>query len=56
MDYTSSASCESSLRTKLSLNSHKGPLLQGTWEVAEDTDGDGDAGGVSKLQGKFKVT
>lgn len=31
-------------------------ILLSTWEVAEDTDGDGDAGGVSKLQGKFRVT
>lgn len=27
-----------------------------TWDVAEETEGDGDAGGVSRLQGKFKVT
>lgn len=27
-----------------------------TWDVAEETDGDGDAGGVSRLQGKFNVT
>lgn len=27
-----------------------------TWDVAEETDGDGDAGGVSRLQGRFSVT
>lgn len=27
-----------------------------TWDVAEETEGDGDAGGVSRLQGKFNVT
>lgn len=27
-----------------------------TCEVAEETEGDGDAGGVSRLQGKFNVT
>lgn len=27
-----------------------------TWDVAEETEGDGDAGGVSRLQGRFNVT
>lgn len=27
-----------------------------TCEVAEDTEGDGEAGGVSRLQGRFSVT
>ena len=27
-----------------------------TCEVAEETEGEGEAGGVSRLQGKFRVT
>lgn len=27
-----------------------------TCEVAEDTDGEGEAGGVNRLQGRFRVT